>query len=275
VRPRRLALSRGSDALAAVMPSSEVEFSMAEIQSQDIRDYLSRFASGPLAKDRDEALTELLRTKQLSTAARGEEFRTGVRGLLRSIEHAEGEERLVAIAALIRAAAFVKSQNKQLPSVLPAAMKRPIASLQQLPDADARFYVARALSIIREPWVLPFAAREIVLEDSGEKARAELARTLLTQAQDLREVFQLIAVTLGEWAPQTTDVEESRARRLRRLIAAIRPLMVELQPIAGSDPGSEAATLIRQAIVSPQGPQSKQTRVETAMEVIRLVLDLS
>jgi len=111
----------------------------------------------------------------------------------------DDDDRLVALSALLRAAAFVKSEKRRLAHLLPPVLTRPIPSLQRLSDSDSRYYVASALSFALV--VPPGCARpwtDLMATPSDDRVDEEtvIRARLLVHADDRLTPARRVALSL-------------------------------------------------------------------------------
>ena len=157
--------------------------------------------------------------------------------------------------------------------VMPAlAVELPPASL--LKEADDRSYVAKACGWSKEGWVTDYAFRAIAEEETGEKARREFVTITFNRVESLAEVFSGLAKAVSEVRPETEVPTESIAKRLTRIVAAVRVAMVNSLLPPGQDAGERYGAFVRLPFSSVGLPIKEETSLALAREIVLGVHDL-
>jgi hypothetical protein len=123
-----------------------------------------------------------------------------------------------------------------------------IPNIQILMDAKERYYLAIAISLAPERISPSYLAQAIVEEDAGEAARQVLIATLLDQVPDLAAAFDHLGVCAEALSTDTKDASATRARRLVRIAAKLRPAIAVRDLPAGEELGPNLAKFVRALI---------------------------
>jgi hypothetical protein len=123
-----------------------------------------------------------------------------------------------------------------------------IPDFHLLPDAKERYYLAITISLAPARVSPSYLAQAIVQEDAGEAAREVLITTLLGQVPDLATAFRYLAAGAELLSIDTKDAAATRARRLVRIAAKLRPAIATRDLPAGEDLGPSLAKFARALI---------------------------
>ena len=123
-----------------------------------------------------------------------------------------------------------------------------IPELQLLPDAKERYYLAIAISLAPAKISPSYLAQAIVQEDAGEAAREVLIASLLDHVLDLATAFRHLAVSAEALSIATRDAAATRARRLVRIAAKLRPAIATRDLPAGEELGPNLARFAKALI---------------------------
>ncbi|MBE7483606.1 MAG: hypothetical protein HS104_26960 [Polyangiaceae bacterium] len=219
-----------------------------------MQDLLSRFAEAPTSAARLAALDELVKAKALQNAAKRPEFVLGLDQLEASALHGDGQDRLAAVAALLKIGKIIASRKaKQFPPLVSndvaARIRR--ATVDPLPHllsgltADDREYLLTALAFSDSSWAEPYLARSAVEEESGENARVAALQSLLARAERFDAALELLADAFADWEPGTEDAERSRTVRLRRILDGLASAIPDSQALPTYQAGKALSALLR------------------------------
>lgn len=180
---------------------------------------------------------------------------------------------LMGIAIAYRLGAASKPAMSIVRSLSSRVLSTSLPPLSLLANAKDRYYVALALSDANGEWLNPYIARSIAEDDSAELARRALAHSLFAKLS-LSEGLRLIADWLREVRFDTEKPAESAAKRLRRVVAAIRPSVIGRPISPGSALGSSLRALFESA--SRWGKPTSEEKVwrELTSECCHLVSDI-
>ena len=212
---------------------------------------LHRFADASIRpEERRAALTALITSKTLPKQANDPAVALGRRILLsQALDAPEPFEKLLAIAESIRLGQVVKRWAREIIDDLRPAFVCDLPDIQLLNDADDRLNFARACRQMSEPWLPAYLARAIAQEETGEKARVELVSALLGNVSSLSEGLVHLAASFKSLKPGTEFPGDSVARRLTRMLSALREHLLESE----LDAGDELAPRVGQRALVGQG----------------------
>ena len=247
---------------------------MAASKDQVIEELLVKFGNSGNLDEKLSSLTGLIKLRTVHASREDERFIAGLNSIERIAEtSSDHDDRLLALAALGRIGT-VKSLRNRIENVLVRILERSIPSVESLKDPDDRYYVASVLHLARGDWVIPYVSDHIVNEKQAEKARQEFVDVLVQRESTLADVFQHIAVALKELKPETQNPGDSVARRLERIIIALRPKIVSVLIAPGDDLGKTIQNLFTSAFVGVQAPETLEVTYKTAEEATGLVHDI-
>lgn len=236
---------------------------------------LERFAIGPGIAERSAAITDLLAQKALARVTKEGAFRLGLAGLQASLSQSSvPETRLAVLAQLVRIAQSVKPLSNEIRKLVIPFLVQELPPVGILKEADDRGYVARACSWSKEAWVSAYAFRAIAEEETGEKARAEFIAIVFARSQSLAEIFARLAKAVSELRPETEAPAESIARRVIRIVTAVRAATVNSLLPPGQDVGEAYGTLVRQPFSAVGLPEREESCLALSREIVLGVHDL-
>jgi hypothetical protein len=232
----------------------------------------AKFFEGPSVADRAEALTALMSERVLSRYSKEPEFAHGLAQLVEASKAGDiPQDRLLALAQLVRISQALKPLAVKIrESVLPV-LKDPLPALNLLKAGDDRAYVAIACRWADSAWVLDYAAKGIVHEETAEKARTELVGVLFSRVSCISEVLSLIREHLSAWRPSTDEPADSMARRITRILSAIRGEIANSRLPPGPKPGELLANLIRVQLDLLGSPREDTVKIALASEALLLI----
>lgn len=203
------------------------------------------------------ALIGLTRSKQIHEASKSPKFAEGLDRLLKTAGEGQPADRSLAVAALERAIATIKSLNKSHRTRLSESLASPLPSAQSLDDVDNRRYVVMAVRQSGQPWGMTWLANAAAGEESSEPSREEAVRGLFGSFPNVADALSALGRSVGAIQFETERPADSMARRLRRLLLAVAKVWTEtaLEPGAGCgrqlsnlvDIGTKRAGLSREA----------------------------
>lgn len=236
---------------------------------------LDQFSGGKILDDRLDALPELITRKALHGLRDDPKFASALRHLGElAASGTDDEARLRSIAALSRISK-VKSLSKTTVAFLASALTEPLPDLTLLKDSDDRYYVASALPWSKEQWILEYAGNWAVQEKQAEKSRRALIEVLFRQLPSLAAVFEALAWHLKALKPETKNPGDSIARRLERVIQALRPTAVNELIDPGLDAGQRLQEMLRAAFSGVGRPESLEDTKSVINEIGALLHDVA
>jgi len=237
-----------------------------------------RYATASDPRERQRAFTELVALKALPRQAEDPRFVQGLeywRAMLTRPEVSE-EIRLLAVAELVRAAQSVKVKKwaAWVGKALTPAFEQPLPPCKLLKEADERLNVARACAASPAAWLPAYLAQSVAEEDTGEKARAEFLRALLSRADSLVAAFGLLTDAFLTIRFDTEAPGDSMAKRLVRTLAALRPALLASLVEAGAGAGKQFDDWLRAAMRASGKPKEETTQIDLTREVALTLHDL-
>jgi hypothetical protein len=178
------------------------------------------------------ALIELTRAKQIHEASKSPEFAEGLGRLLKTARDGQPEDRSLAVAAVERAIATIKSLNKSHRASLSESLASPLSPAQSLDDVDNRRYVVMAVRHSGQSWGVAWLANAAACEESSEPSREEAIRGLFS-LPSVADALAALGRSVGAIQFDTERPADSMARRLRRLLLAVAKVWME----SGLEPG--------------------------------------
>lgn len=241
----------------------------------EISKLLDQLSGGETLENRLEALPELIKRKALHGVRDDPRLKSALEHLgTLAASDSDDEARLRSIAALSRIRQ-VKSLSKTTGGSLSAAVVKPLPGLTLLKDSDDRYYVASALSLTKEPWILEYAGYWAVQEKQAERSRQALMAVLFRRLPSLSAVFEMLARHLKALKPETKNPGDSVARRLQRVIQALRPTAVNELIDPGFEAGRRLQEMLRAAFSGVGRPESLDVTESVVDEIGALLHDLA
>ena len=242
---------------------------MEEVES------LVAFSSGFTLTARIAGLSGLIADRKIQRAAKEPRFQNGFDFLVDSAKNAaDSRDRLLSVAAISRIAALVKSFQGRAETVFSEALREPLPPLDNLPEPEDRYYVARACGLAKATWCVPYLAGAAVSEEGAEIARAELVKSLISQVGDVRVALENLLIRFRSLEIATESPGKTAARRLRRLLTALREAMSVSDADSGPSAGTLLADLVRVPLKKWGQPTEWTVAKEVAEETIALVHEL-
>lgn len=228
--------------------------------------------SGPTPiADRYRAVKALSVARSVPAAARDARFEGALAQLGQDAAEAEGQERLLALASLMRLRAQLRSARDaaRFEPHLRRALGRELPDLSSLEDPDDRAYCARALSFADESWSLPFLASFAVNEEAAESARSEAVAVLL-EGRSADAALEALAASFERWEPRTQNPTETYAKRALRLLSSLEQHLLTAR---GATTASARAVsrLVRPRIRSTAPDVKREVADGLARGTLRLV----
>lgn len=243
-----------------------------------IEEAFDLYATTNEPRERQRALTCLITLKALPKQAEDPRFAHGLYAwqVLISQPNVNDEDRLLAVAELVRAVQVVKSKKKaaQISEAITQAFNWPLPPSRMLKDADERLNVARACATSQVAWLPTYLARSVAEEDTGEKARFEFLSVLVSRTDSLSTAFSLLTESFATLRFDTEAPGDSMAKRLIRTLVALRPVLLASLAEAGEDAGKQFDEWLRVAMYTTGKPKEEKTQVDLTREVALTLHDL-
>jgi hypothetical protein len=208
-------------------------------------DLLTTFSRAEKLQERVRAAEAMLTAKLVNKGRVEPRFEDGL-GFLLTAAAETPVEKLKAIATAYRLGASSKPVRAMVERIAPATLVYPLPPLDLLTDGQDRYYASLSVFDSEAEWVLPYAARGVAREETAETARVVLAKRLL-KSVSIADGLSRISAELEQVVFETEKPAESAAKRLARVIGAIRPAIVA-EPLP---PGVELGDALRAFFRSP------------------------
>ena len=200
---------------------------MVNIENEELSIKLRRFNEVDNIQLRSQILRELIRDKTIHVIKNVEIVEEGIEKTLKLAKEAHDPRvRLEAVSLIERIASVVKSKRNELYELVKDPLRVKLPDLSYLKDPDDRLYVATSLNRTTEPWILDYASQFAVKEETAEKVRKTLISVVFKNTNELQDVFLCLSSPLKDLRPQTEAPSDSVAKRLIRILQAIRPQLV-------------------------------------------------
>lgn len=224
---------------------------------------------------RVQTLSELMTVKAIPKRADDARFGAGLDRWvdLANNPDAAPQERLLAVAELIRATQQLKKRQPALIQRIQTAFQQPLPHLSLLEDAEARLNVARACSMTDAPWLQAYRATSIANE-TAPKPRAEMMEGIVSRASSIAEVLDLLLPAFEGIQPETENPADSLAKRLSKTLEVFRTTVLASLLEAGPDVGKKLDGFIRSTLTSTGRPKNEEVQQELTREVALTLHDL-
>jgi len=223
------------------------------------------FARGSVPEKYD-ALRQLIAQRKHHTAVKDKRFQTGIDSLLQIVGDplAADLDRLLSVAILGRLASTVKRLREVIYKSLHSPLEKILPEPSLLSEPDDRSYIGYACERIQPEWGVIYCARAAIYEETGEQSRVAFLKALMSMKPDLASLLQLLSEIVHEFIPVTEDPGTSTARRLKRLMAALRIALSETLIEPGEEPGKQLAQVCRAAFKDVPAPKQEGSLFEAA-----------
>ena len=234
---------------------------------------LRKFLTASSAHDQLTAIVQMTKEKALVGIAKTAEFWPGVLALATRLDSSKQEEQVAAIIALSRIASSVRQRRQEANALLAQGIATPPVAISTLTAPEDRAYVIAACRAGRHDWAGPFFARLVVVEDHADQTRNEAAKGLIENAVDLGSAIELVFHELRALPVDSARSSNRLAKRLRRVLSAIRSACAELTPLPGDDVGRGLANGLDR-LFRRIGPPTAASRTPVLVEAANLVHEL-
>jgi hypothetical protein len=168
------------------------------------------------------ALAPMLVTAGAAPAARDERFSKGLELFVDRIRSTEpGRVQDLSIIWRLTSVSAMREHRRRITS----ALQSTVPAFDELPtemvDPEDRRHFGDALSVIKGSWIPGYAARALVHERDGDKARVSLSHVLVANVPDLSMQLDLVGEALAQVRFDQHDPAVGRARRLAATLDAI------------------------------------------------------
>lgn len=219
------------------------------------------------------AVERILQSKRVNALREDPRFALGLKQVVEIAKAAEPRAGLQLIAVLYRAGASSRPVAKMVRVFAAPLLSSPLPPVELLESGEDRFYLAQAVVANWHDWSFAYAAHAIASEDTAEKARRVFAEGLAARTS-LSGLISAVANELRSVQYATERPAESAARRLARVVAAIRPALVATPMAAGEELGGALETLFRSAQAAAEPEEGSAAGERAASECCGLVYDI-
>jgi hypothetical protein len=197
-----------------------------------------------------DALARIKKQKKLPALVKHHSFLTLAETLVQKMSGWEPSARaagLSILGRLVETVRTIRTTRETIRRAL-AGSRLEIPEFHLLPDAKERYYLAITISLAPAKVSHSYLAQAIVQEDAGEAAREVLIASLLDHVPDLATAFHHLAVSAEALSIDTKDAAATRARRLVRIAAKLRPAIATRDLPAAEELGPNLAKFARALI---------------------------
>ncbi len=153
-------------------------------------------------------------------------------------------ERAVSLATLGKIANLVRRRSPELVSAFGSLSDDSRIDLLALESADERYYAATFWRFAIPTWTAAELARGAVLEENAENFRRECCEGLCKVAPSIAVALSQLTPSIKSLSFTTESPADSKARRLRRSLAALREAVAVVRPEPGEGVGAELRDLL-------------------------------
>ena len=223
---------------------------------------LTEFTDAADSSAQRTALIDLIKKRLIHEVASDELFVKGLERLAHSIRDApSGTERLLTVAALLRAAATAPAVRSRVELLLADAVTGPLAKLHELEDVRDRLYAAKAWRAVPIAWSLDDLAEAAAHEEAGEAVRKECIEGVFERADEFDEAIAALTKALLGVTFKTKRPGDSLGRRLNRVLAASTDAISSSHKAVGEKTGREISRLLDVGFRSTGLPESPKVQI--------------
>ena len=226
---------------------------------------IESFAYGNVQEKYD-ALRQLIAKRKHHAAVKDERFQTGIDSLLQTVDDPSAADLdcLLAVATLSRLASTVKRLREEIYKSLQVPLEKMLPEPSLLSEPDDRSYIGFACERIQPEWSIIYCARAAIYEETGEQSRVAFLKALLAMEPDLESLLKLLGEIIQDFIPATEDPGTSTARRLKRLMVALKMALTETMIEPGEKPGKQLAQVCRSTFKNVPAPKHEDSLLEAA-----------
>lgn len=235
---------------------------------------MEKMAAGQDVSAQAKTIESLLKAKRLHQFSSSPEFQTLLSRLAEVAGDTNAKDRLLATSLLCKIGTLVKAHRLEVGRVITDGLEHPLQALDNLPDPDDRYYLATFWRFFRPEWTDRYLATAAVYEEGSEPVRKECIQGLLSGSESLRSTIDLLAAEMKRLTFDTASPARSKARRLRRLLGAVRASFVVSFKEPGEKIGTSFRSLLRDTFDKVGVPEPLRVQEELAEESIALVHEI-
>lgn len=223
-----------------------------------------------------EAFRQLVSAKKHNDASKDKRFSAGMERLYESVRSPDTPDydRLVAVTTLGRISSSIRSLREGAIKRLKSVLLEPLPVTYLLDDVDDRAYVGKVCAATLPEWIVPYSAKAVVAEETGEQVRQAFLEALIKGSSDLDTALKSLSDELVDFMPETEDPAQSMAVKLRRILAAIRGVMADVLPEAGENPGMALARLVKTSFSKVGTPGKQEILLSVGEEIAGVVHEI-
>ena len=244
--------------------------------SSQFNDPLITFSDAKSLEQKTLAIKGLMKGGAIHAAHKDLRFSKGLNETINRLNSTkDAKEILLSLAILSRVANRIKPYKEGLKPQINAILRNAPPPLSILDEAEDRAYVAQSLRYwATGDWIVSYVALCIVNEETGEKVRSELIRTLFCESQDLTIAFKEIQRQLVSWEPKTESPGDSVARRLKRIFSSMRREILSIEKPSGSEIGTAINSIIVDSFRKTDPPRDRKVAIDFVAETAFLIHDV-
>lgn len=222
-----------------------------------------------------QVITSLIRTKNLHGSLESEGFRQFLGAIQDALVNGPPADRLLAVSLGCKVANSAKAARSRITTILDSdALSHVLPPLKELGDSDDRYYAASVWRFTERSWMADFLAIGVMQEESAEKARQECVEGLVARAPGLGSVFSILEQRLSDLRLDTESPGDSMARRMRRVLGAVKESLASRHAVSGEDVGPKLRSLLRRAFEVAGPPKKPVVKLELGKEALDLILHI-
>ena len=184
------------------------------------------------------------------------------------------EDILMAAAAVARVSSVIRSFRKKAEEIAKKYLIERLPSPEIMQNPDDRYYIAKTCNMISADWVADYLAHATIEEENAERARTEYVAGLFKSAGSLQIAFDMLSQKFKKWNTRTEKPAETAARRLKRILSAVHPALLEYEGEITPDAGRSLAWMIRAPFRRGVEVLEQEIRKELASEVAETIHNL-
>ncbi len=217
---------------------------------------------------------ELVQKRRLTKefAATGD-FRGFLDGLRRTMQGADASDTWLCLSVAGRAASVSKPMEREFSPLVAERIASGLPRFVPLHDGEDRWYLAKALQSNPTTEVSAIAFDEIAREDVGEKARGVWIDIGFAASESREQFLSCVNDGLERAFGGARSRSDVLARRIRRIVAAVRSGLMLADLPDGQDYSSELRRLFTGHIDS-EGPEDRSVRDEAGTELVSSLHDI-
>lgn len=243
--------------------------------AEEIEQLVGIFSDGSI-REKHEALRKLISIKAHARIANNPTFKSAVNSIAVTAadDLSSEEDRLLSVAILARLWSAVRSMRNAYKDLISEALRTELPTMQGKIDVDDRVYIGKACALVGYQWVPKYCSYAAVMEESGEQARESLLIALIGCVERLDIALEHLRSPLSNYIPDTEEPGVSVARRLRRILSALRKALIEVSPNSGDNPGEVLYEMVKDAFAGVRVSSDETGMSEVVEEVAATINEI-